>query len=361
MTPRKPPSGATGIPVKAKTATGAKARSRRRSSPAARRSLGRLERILLLVPYCIRHPGVSIPELARRFGTTPKEIGDDLNLLFMCGLPDYTPADLIEVVVDEGHVYIRMADYLARPLRLTRTEAIPLYLKAHSLLELLEGSGGAGRGAEELSSLRTAIDKLGQALLPQEGGVAELRERIRVHLESGEAKWLPVLREAATQQRRVSLEYYTYSRDAITRREVDPYLVMASMGHWYTYGHCHLARDRRMFRLDRIKSIEIGDETFDLPEDATVEMPLLYVPGPDDSEVRLRVGGVATWLSEYLPLDSSKDLPGGRRELVFRTSAFPWLEKLLLRYGSDVEVVEPTELRERLRDGADRILAVYRR
>lgn len=333
--------------------------TKRRRGPG-RRSMSRLERILLLVPYCVRHPGVSIEELSSRFGASKKEIVEDLNLLFMCGLPDYTPADLIEVFIEEDQVFIRMADYFSRPLRLTRTEAIPLYLKGNALLDLLEGS--SDRGVDELGSLRSALDKLGQALLPQEGGVAELTKRIRVHLESGEAQWLPVLREAVTAQQRVDMEYYTFSRDDLTKREVDPYLVFASMGHWYVSGYCHLAQDRRMFRLDRIKALELTDESFERPDEAAGDLPppLLYTPSPTDARVTLRVAGpVGAWLSEYLPVESSKERRDGRREIAFRTSAFPWLEKLLLRFGSDVEVVEPTELADRLRDGAERILALY--
>ena len=170
------------------------------SSDAARRSLSRLERILLLVPYCVAHPGVTITELAKRFGAPEKEIMEDLNLLFVCGLPDYTPADLIEVSLEEDQVYIRMADYFARPLRLTRTEAIPLYLKAQALVNLLQGTQDGRSGLKELASLRSALEKLGKALLPQEGGVAELTKRIKVQLESGEAKWLALLREAVTER-----------------------------------------------------------------------------------------------------------------------------------------------------------------
>lgn len=337
-----------------------KPRARRRVSAPAR-SLSRLERILLLVPYCVKRPGTRLDELAERFGTTRAEIVEDLNLLFMCGLPDYTPADLIEVSLEEDMVFIRMADYFSRPLRLTRTEAIPLYLKANALLDLMPQAGQVV-GVEELAPLRSAIDKLGQALLPQEGGVAELRKRIKVHLESGEAQWLPVLREAVTERRRVDLEYYTYSRDALTRRRIDPHIVFASLGHWYTSAYCHLVEDKRIFRLDRIRSAELTEERFDVPaaEAADLPPPLLYVPGPEDARVTIRVGGpIAQWLSEYLPVESSKDLSGGRRELVFRTSAFQWLEKLLLRFGSDVEIVEPHELADRMREAAERTLALY--
>jgi proteasome accessory factor C len=333
-----------------------------RVSDAARRSLGRLERILLLVPYCVRHPGVTISELATRLGAPEKEILEDLNLLFVCGLPDYTPADLIDVFIEEDQVYIRMADYFSRPLRLTRTEAIPLYMKAQTMVNLLEGSAGGRSGLKELAPLRAGIEKLGKALLPQEGGVAELTKRIKVQLESGEAQWLGLLREAVTENRRVDLEYYTYSRDALTRRQVDPHLVFASLGHWYVSGYCHLAQDRRMFRLDRIKTLELTDEGFDPPDDGAAELPppLIYVPGPDDVLVRLRVtGGIAQWLADYLPVESAKDLRGGKQELVFRTSAFEWLEKLLMRFGADVEVLEPVELAERIHDAAKRILKLY--
>jgi proteasome accessory factor C len=331
-------------------------------SDAARRSLSRLERILLLVPFCVQNPGISIKDIAKRFGAPEKEILEDLELLFVCGLPDYTPADLIEVIIEEDTVVIRMADYFARPLRLTRTEAIPLYLKAQALVNLNPGSSDGRTGVKELASLRSALDKLGKALLPQEGGIAELTKRIKVQLESGEAKWLSLLREAVTQQRRVDLEYYTYSRDNMTRRQVDPHLVFASLGHWYFSGYCHMVQDKRMFRLDRIKSIALTDEMFEQPteQDAELPPPLIYVPGPDDQLVRLRVAkGIAQWLGDYLPVDKRKDVRGGKEELEFRTSAFPWLEKLLLRFGSDVEVVEPKELAESMREAASRILALY--
>lgn len=343
-----------------------KAKPKGLASEAARRSLGRLERILLLVPYCVRFPGVTISELAERFSTPPAEILEDLNLLFVCGLPDYTPADLMEVSIEEDMVFIRMADYFARPLRLTRSEAIPLYLKAQALVNLLEGTHG---GVKELASLRSALEKLGKALLPNEGGVAELTKRIRVQLESGEAQWLSLVRDATTEHRAVDLEYYTYSRDALTRRRVDPHLVFASLGHWYVSGYCHLAEDRRLFRLDRIKTAELTDETFEPPEDVDAELPppLMVVPGSGDVKVRLRTSeAVAQLLVEYggilpagLPVQQSKAIRGGRRELVFTTYALPWLEKLLLRFGSDIEIMEPVELAERVQDTSKRILALY--
>ena len=113
---------------------------------------------------------------------------------------------------------------------------------------------------------------------------------------------------------------------------------------------------------------------FEQPADTDSELPppLFYVPSPDDIRVRLRVTAeIAPWLSDYggmltntpagLPVESSRDIRGGKRELSFRTSALAWLEKLLLRFGDDIEVLEPPELAERTREAAERILALYQR
>ena len=55
-------------------------------------------------------------------------------MLFLAGLPPYGPGDLIDVDIDEdGAVWISMADHFARPLRLTRQEALAVYVRATEL------------------------------------------------------------------------------------------------------------------------------------------------------------------------------------------------------------------------------------
>src|SRR5206468_12886167 len=56
----------------------------------------RFRRLLTMVPYMVKHPGVSVGDVRRRFGITRSQLVADLNLLFVCGLPGYGPGDLIE-------------------------------------------------------------------------------------------------------------------------------------------------------------------------------------------------------------------------------------------------------------------------
>src|SRR5262245_22662180 len=116
------------------------------------RASDRLRRLLVVVPYVVRHPGVRVEELTRLFGVGETELLDDLNLLFVSGLPPYGPGDLIDVQVEEGRVWIGMADYFARPVRLTRAEALALYLKGKALL--------GTPGLEEAPDLASALAKI---------------------------------------------------------------------------------------------------------------------------------------------------------------------------------------------------------
>ena len=81
-------------------------------------------RLLDLVPYIVSHPGISIAELAREFSISRDEVLKDLNLLFLCGLPGYTPLELIDISFDEESVVIRDPQNLAAPRNLNESEAL---------------------------------------------------------------------------------------------------------------------------------------------------------------------------------------------------------------------------------------------
>src|SRR4030081_3258285 len=108
----------------------------------------RFRRLLTMVPYMVRHPGVSVSDVRKRFGITRSQLVADLNLLFVCGLPGYGPGDLIEAFVDGSRVWIRLADYFSRPLRLTAAEGLLLYSGARALSAARAGGRAPGRGGQ---------------------------------------------------------------------------------------------------------------------------------------------------------------------------------------------------------------------
>ena len=60
--------------------------------------LPQLPRLLALVPYLLKHPGVQTSEAAALFGVSEEQLRRDLNLLWVCGLPGHGPGDLIDQI-----------------------------------------------------------------------------------------------------------------------------------------------------------------------------------------------------------------------------------------------------------------------
>lgn len=301
----------------------------------------RLQRILLLLPYAIQHPGVTIDELSERFGVPNKELLADLELVFMCGLPGYGPGDLIEVGIDsEGGVDVQMADYFAAPLRLTPAEAVSLHAGAVALLGL--------PGMEEAEALRSAVAKLGAAV----GAVADVSPGITVELGSA-ALHLQTLREALELGRRVHLDYYTAARGEMTSRDVDPWGLIAALGQWYLVAWDHLRDDERMFRVDRMKDAQILDEPA-TPEEFDPERYGSAFSGAGDKRVTFEISPeVASWFGEYYPVESSEDAGDGWLRVTLVAGGNRWAATLLLQLGRGARNVTSKEVR----DEADELAA----
>ncbi len=192
----------------------------------------RLRRLLAVLAYLARVGEAPIAELAERFAITPAALVVELELAACCGLPPYTPDQLLELVVDEGSVRAFHLSALERPPRLTAEEGFAVAAAARALL--------AVRGAEADGPLASALSKLERAL-----GASQ----IEVELERPEL--LEPLRQAAASGEMLDITYL--SRAGCEReRRVEPYAVVVRDGRWYLDAWCHLAGDWRRFLVERV-------------------------------------------------------------------------------------------------------------
>jgi proteasome accessory factor C len=309
------------------------------------RTAERLQRLLAVVPYVVRHPGTPVEELSKLFDVTESELTADLNLLFVTGLPPYGPGDLIDVLIEEGRVWIGMADYFSRPVRLTRAEALALYLKGTELL--------GAPGLSEAEPLRTALAKLEERLGPETLG------ELRAEVEEGGRRVGPLdtIRAAVDARERVEIDYYSATRDEMTTRRIDPEHVIGAIGNWYVVAWCHLVEDERMFRVDRVRDVRLTGETFE-PRGLLGQGRPLYTPHDEDIRVHLRLGPRARWVAEYYEVEQVGS-DADELEVILPTKDLAWLAKLVLRLGGDAEVLEPDELKTLARSVAADTLALY--
>lgn len=297
----------------------------------------RLTRILSMLPYVIANPGCSVDELSERFGYRRKELIDDLNLVFLTGLPGYGPGDLIDATIDDDEVYVDTADYFSRPLRVTPPEALALLAAGMALTS-------AGQGSPALAS---AISKLSAVVAPQaEGGlVVDLKE----------PEFVGPLREGVDSHRVVAITYTALGSGQTTERLVEPWSVFSANGNWYLSAFCRTADAERVFRVDRIRQAAATEETFTPPETAPPP-EVRYTPGEEDVRSTIRLGDAAQWVADYYPVE---DLGGG--QIRFSSSDPAVAARLLLRLGDDAELVEGPEVAALLGEYRQGIRARYGR
>jgi proteasome accessory factor C len=207
-------------------------------------------------------------------------------------------------------------------------------------------------GADPASPLGRGLAKLAAAL-----GEPPDDEALVVELAS--TPMVDELVAAAQRAERVRIRYWSASRDAVTDRELTPRRVFHEHGEWYVGGDDHRSGEYRTFRTDRIESLERTGR-FDEPDDADAP-PSSVAWSADESlpRVTVRLAPAARWVVEQYPVDSTRSLPGGAVEATFAVLSERWLERLLVRAGTDAEVVEPAHYRQLGRRAARRLLARY--
>jgi proteasome accessory factor C len=314
-------------------------------SGANETSADRLQRLLAMVPWIAANDGPTVAEVCARFDLTEAQLAADLEVMWLVGLPPYTPDALIDVVQEGDRVWIHYADVFVAPQRLTPDQAVALLTAGASVLAL--------PGADPGGVLATGVAKLAAVL-----GV-DASQVLEVDLGGGRAEVLEVLRAGVREHRQVHLDYYSYGRDSRTERDIDPYVVHAQEGSLYVLAHCHQAGGERRFRVDRIAGAELLDQTFEPRTDAVATAT--FQPDDEDPRVVLRLRPSARWVAEVHPVEAVEEQADGSALATLAIAAEPWFERLLVSLGPDADVVDaPPELREAGRRAAARILARYR-
>jgi proteasome accessory factor C len=313
-----------------------------------RRGGDRLARLLNLVPYLLARPGILVADAAADLDVSERQLREDLELLWVCGLPGYGPGDLIDMAFDGDHVTVTYDAGIDRPLRLTQDEALALVVALRMLAQL---PGGHSREAVE-----RALAKIESAAGDAASGLP-----VAVSLPGNATARLAELQGAVQRRRALRLTYYTATRDELTERVVDPMRVLLVGGFAYLEAWCRRAEAVRMFRADRIEDCTELDEPAVPPPDAQPHdvSAGVFTPSPELPLVTLRIGRWARWITEYYPCERVVEESPDRWLVSLRASDLAWARRLVLGLGTEVAVVSPPELVEAVRSEARSALAAY--
>ena len=305
----------------------------------------RLARLLAVVPYVAGRGAVPIDEIAARFSYPRADLVADLtDVVQYVGVAPFTPDSMIEVTVDDEHVWIVYAKWFERPMRLDPNEALTLLAAGRTLL--------ASTGDEDDSPLFRGLAKLAAALGASNGVPVD------IVLGAAEERSLAVVRAAVLEHRCVLLDYYSYGRDQRSERVVEPHRCFSDDGQWYVGGWCRLAQADRVFRVDRIHTVQLLDEHFAAP---AIGVTAIVDPSAAEARATLDLAPEAQWVVAQYPHETVQLQSDGWTRVTLAVTARAWLERLLVRLGPYVRVIELSpELGDTSsEDTAQRILARY--
>ncbi|WP_300682048.1 YafY family protein [Nocardioides sp.] len=319
-------------------------------------SKDQIARLLALVPYLHARGEIRLSEAAQMLGVPERQVTKDLKVLWMCGLPGGMPDDLIDVDMEalegaDGDRVIRIqnADYLARPLRLSPTEATALIVALRAMRD------GAGEGTREV--IDRALGKLEQA-------AADAAPLVHAGTTTDDeaAAIRQSLERALREGRQVTITYYVPTRDEESERTIDPHQITRAHQAEYVDAWCHLAEAPRWFRLDRIRRVDVLDTPITSAStartlDGDSETALL---GSDGTLATVELAPQAQWITEYYPVEAVRQLGDGRCQADLLVADPQWLVRLALRSAPHVQIVGPQEFTDLFHATVGRIEALYR-
>jgi proteasome accessory factor C len=278
---------------------------------------------------------------------TTKQLMNDLNQLWMCGLPGYGPGDLIDLSFSEESVEVTFSAGIDRPLRLTSTEATALLVALRSIVDL--------PGMVDPTAAHAALAKIESAIAGTESA-SQPRA-----VAPQEAPAVTTVRSALASGRALRLVYYSASRDVVSERVVDPIRIVLVDNNSYLQGWCRQAEGVRLFRFDRIEEATELREPARPPSHATDAAAALDLFSDDPAVplARLRIRADFGWVLDQYPMHQVAVLPDGDAEATMRFATLDWMARLLLGFGSGVTVLGPPELVTAVRERSGAALAAY--
>jgi proteasome accessory factor C len=318
----------------------------------------RISRLLALMARlldaCGRSREASIPcaELRRELNLSQPALEEDLTLLNLINFGGGCYALYAQVDGDAVTVQKEMyGDQFARPARLSP-------LEAKALLWALDFIGDRLPIVAE-RALGSARRKIEQAV-GDAAGVTGV-ELGRVY--TANAGVADAVTEAIREDRVLEIEYWTESRGAITRRAVEPHLLMNARDAWYLVAHCRRAGGQRTFRLDRVRSARVLDERFDRRDiDAGQYLPWAERAAGGGTAERASVWcspQIARWLvEEHRPAERFAD---GSVLIEIPYASQDWLVKEVVKHQGEAVLFEPVAMRGVVAAHAEHMLGRYGR
>ncbi|KIQ25155.1 DNA-binding protein [Flavobacterium sp. MEB061] len=299
----------------------------------------RFDRIVAILIQLQSKKIVKAQELADRFDCSLRTIYRDIRTLEASGVPIYSEA---------GVGYALMEGYRLPPVMFTREE-VSSFIAAEKLMQKFTDPSLGNHYASAMYKLKSVLRSNDKDWL------SNIESRVVMQtaepmFNDNSPNTLAVLFESIAEKKQILLSYKTFDKEEVTQRNIEPVGVFHDHNNWYFLGYCHLRKDYRQFRTDRIQAIKKTDCDFTIEHDS-LETYLNKAETIPTTKVRILIEKkIARYLvteKKYHGFVSEKEIDG-KIEMTFMSSSvdngFP---RWFLMFGDYATILEPESLKTR--------------
>ncbi|SEN62214.1 Predicted DNA-binding transcriptional regulator YafY, contains an HTH and WYL domains [Paenisporosarcina quisquiliarum] len=282
----------------------------------------KIERLLSILVALLNKEVVSADELAKKLEVSKRTIYRDIESLGLSGLP------VITIHGRNGGVGLmpsyKMDKYLfsdkekLKIIESLRMQHNILQEDNQVLIEKLENL----KGDESFSNLSFYSPTIHRTEIEQ-----ETKEK------------LTTLRGAISQKKKLKIKYISLNGD-ITSRVISPSNIVLTNGSWYLEAYCEKRKDRRMFKLTRIREHFLIDEKSIQMEGKEIDLTTIY----EQAELIFHRNQLGKLYDFFL--EEEIEIQNNYIKVNFKYDSNRNLTPFLLMFGSTVDVINPQTLKQ---------------
>ncbi|MFC0213530.1 helix-turn-helix transcriptional regulator [Paenibacillus chartarius] len=309
----------------------------------------KLYRLLAITMMLLNRKRISAKELSERFEISLRTVYRDVETITQAGIPilSYSGASGGYEIMDQ--------------YRLDRQ-----FLSLEELQSIIVGLKGirSSVGEQEVGAL---LDKVGALVAKSEQKMfTELNNQFVIDMNpwcssTDDKEKLSSIRNA-TRQRQLIRFLYTDSQSELSSRTVEPMTIVVKGFGWYLHAFCLLRQDIRIFRLSRMKEMEILPETFIRRSEPLVKLNYGLGNKAPSSYVNLVLQlqpNARAQAEDYFGAGHIVTQPDGTLLVTARQPDEPWLYSMLLGYGPSLRILEPAHIADIVKEKAQQVVELY--
>lgn len=281
------------------------------------------------------------PELAEHFEVSRRTINRDIEDLCKAGIPIQTTQGV------GGGISIMSGYRMDRTILTSRDMQMIM-----AGLRSLDSVSGSSYYSQLMEKIQAGSSEL---VSGKESILIDLSSWYKATL----APKISMIQDAIESRHLIKFKYFAPSGESV--RTIEPYYVVFKWTSWYVYGWCLKRKDYRLFKLNRMDKVELTNKEFECRNVPLPDMSaeLLY---PRNIKVKALFDADMKWrLVEEFGMKCYTERKDGKLLFEEYYSDMDNLVSWMLTFGDKVEVLEPEEVRERLKAMADNMIKVYGR